>query len=78
MNRRQVFAAAVAGLFSAVVVCGAALAAGQWYQFVCQKCGDKWPKNQHDKPLPDRECVKFYRGKQCGGLCVDTPCPPPG
>jgi hypothetical protein len=77
MNRRVLLSSA-AGIILAASAAATVYAAESWYQRVCQKCGDKGPKQQFKSPLPDGECSSFKGGKKCGGRTVHTPCSPPG
>ena len=75
--KRRIFAAAVAGLLLAASASLTAYAADQWYQYVCQKCGEKGVKTIQKNPVANSECTNLVNGKRCGGLKIDTPCDPP-
>jgi len=80
MKRREVFSVIAATLIVASVAAVAYAQVPTWYQATCSKCGDKSPKiktNSGNAPT-DRECLKYYNGERCGGLCKFIPCAPPG
>jgi hypothetical protein len=78
LNRR-VFNAAVAGVVLTLASASlTAYAAEQWWQSVCQKCGDKGAKNIAKGPAQDIDCSVVKNGVRCGGLRKFVKCKPPG
>ncbi len=76
MNRR--FFALTTGIVLLVATASAvAYAQDRWFQYVCQKCGEKGAKG-HAPNLPDSECPRRINNVRCGGLRKWTPCEPPG